>query len=164
MTTTQEVLTLRIGSQTKANGQPKQTGTFRALTLSEVRAWATPVSEPCSCVNGKIPVQLQDHEHYTRLVESGRMVESPTGSIVNNLVWIRCNCEPVGIRYRDITPSHVWFLSITNDARQAKVNGKVRTWKRDLTRIEVPVKYGLYEYYTFDKHDIEAGRLLVRLS
>lgn len=161
---TQEVITLRIGSQTKANGQPKQTGTFRALTFEEVKAWATPISEPCNCVNGKIPVNIQDHAHYTRLVESGRVVNSPTGSIVNNLVWLHCGCNPVGIKYRDTTPSHIWFLSNHNDARQAKVNGKVRTWKRTPDRIELPLKYSMYEYFTMDKFDIEAGRVLERIS
>lgn len=29
-------------------------------------------------------------------------------------------------------------------ARRVKVNGAVRTWKRDANRIEVPVKYGMY--------------------
>ena len=164
MTTIQATITLRIGSQTKANDQPKQTGTFRSITLSEALAWAIPVSEPCTCDNGKLKVILQDYAHYTRLVESGRMVDSPTGAIVENTVWIQCNCEPVGIRYRDITPSHIWFLSAHGDARQAKVNGKVRIWKRDKTRIEIPCKYGLYEYFTMDKHDIEAGRLLERIS
>lgn len=28
------------------------------------------------------------------------------------------------------------------------VNGKVRTWKRDENRIEIPVKHGLYAYDT----------------
>ena len=29
-------------------------------------------------------------------------------------------------------------------------NGKTRTWKRDLSRFEIPVKYGLYEYHIID--------------
>jgi hypothetical protein len=29
-------------------------------------------------------------------------------------------------------------------------NGKTRTWKRDTSRFEIPVKYGLYEYYIID--------------
>ena len=44
----------------------------------------------------------------------------------------------------------VWFLTLGGDARQLKVNGKVRTWKRNPDRIEVPVKYGLYEYGTLE--------------
>jgi hypothetical protein len=58
------------------------------------------------------------------------------------------------------TGSHIWFVSVDGTARQAKVNGKIRTWKRDATRVEVPLKYGLYEYGTFDTSDILAGKLL----
>lgn len=56
--------------------------------------------------------------------------------------------------------SHIWFLTVSGvDARECKVNGKVRTWKRDKTRVEVPIKYGLYEYSTFDARDI--NRVLI---
>ena len=44
---------------------------------------------------------------------------------------------------------HVWFTATDGSARQCKINGKVRTWKRDANRIEVPCKFGLYEYCTF---------------
>jgi hypothetical protein len=57
--------------------------------------------------------------------------------------------------------SHIWFASNDGSARQCKVNGKVRTWKRDKNRVEVPVKYGLYEYGTFDARDIQ--RILIPL-
>src|SRR5262245_13144623 len=30
-----------------------------------------------------------------------------------------------------------------------KVNGAPKTWKRDPYRVEVPTKYGMYEYATF---------------
>jgi hypothetical protein len=55
--------------------------------------------------------------------------------------------------------SHVWFRAMDGSARQAKVNGQVRTWKRDPNRVEVPIKYGLYEYGTFYASDI--GRILI---
>jgi len=29
---------------------------------------------------------------------------------------------------------------------EVKINGRVRTWKRDPNRIEVPIKYGLYSH------------------
>ena len=57
------------------------------------------------------------------------------------------------------TNSHIWFRSTDGTARQAKVNGAVRTWKRDANRIEVPVKYGMYEYGTFYGTDLE--RILI---
>lgn len=58
--------------------------------------------------------------------------------------------------------SHIWFQSTDGTARQCKVNGKVRTWKRDPNRVEVPIKYGLYEYGTFTASDI--GRVLIPLA
>lgn len=51
--------------------------------------------------------------------------------------------------------SHIWFQSIKGDARQAKVNGAIRRWKRDANRIEVPIKIGLYEYGTLEARDID---------
>lgn len=40
------------------------------------------------------------------------------------------------------------FLDIRGKVRNCKVNGKCRIWKRNLTRFEVPCKYGLREYFT----------------
>jgi len=59
---------------------------------------------------------------------------------------------------------HVWFRAVQGDARRVKVNGAPKTWKRDATRIEVPVKYGMYEYSTFDARDIADGRLLIEVT
>lgn len=50
---------------------------------------------------------------------------------------------------------HIWFHSIQGDARRAKVNGKVRTWKTQKDRIEIPVKYGMYEYGILTANDID---------
>lgn len=49
---------------------------------------------------------------------------------------------------------HIWVRTQHNTAKQAKVNGAVRTWKRDPNRIEVPCKYGLYEYFTLEARHI----------
>lgn len=57
--------------------------------------------------------------------------------------------------------SHVWVRSHHGDARTVKVNGKVRRWKRDANRIEIPCKYGLYEYFTLNAGDLAAGMLLL---
>lgn len=54
---------------------------------------------------------------------------------------------------------HIWFKANNGKARRCKVNGAVRTWKRDATRIEVPVKYGLYEYGVLTASDI--NRVLI---
>ncbi len=50
--------------------------------------------------------------------------------------------------------SHITVRDNKGNARQVKVNGKVRTWKRDASRIEVPCKYGLYEYFILTGRDI----------
>jgi hypothetical protein len=59
---------------------------------------------------------------------------------------------------------HIWCLSNSGDARRVKINGAPKTWKRSPQRLEVPVKYGMYEYARFDENDIERGRLLVEVS
>lgn len=50
--------------------------------------------------------------------------------------------------------SHIWLRDCKGNARTVKVNGKVHTWKRDPTRIKVPIKHGLYEYVTLTSRDI----------
>jgi hypothetical protein len=40
------------------------------------------------------------------------------------------------------------FLANDGSARMIKINGRPKTWKRDPSRVEVPVKYGMYEYAT----------------
>ena len=44
--------------------------------------------------------------------------------------------------------NHCLIIGNKQEVYRVKINGKVRTWKKDLNRFEVPVKYGLYEYYT----------------
>lgn len=65
----------------------------------------------------------------------------------------------------------VWFLANDGSVRQVKVNGRVRTWKkRSPTRnytIEVPLKYGLYEYDHWRNcgcADDSIERLLVKID
>ena len=72
-------------------------------------------------------------------------------------------------RYRRLTLAEIRALSghalvIRNDGKvaQVKINGAVKTWKRDPSRVEVPVKYGLYEYARFDT--AEALRRFVTLE
>lgn len=38
--------------------------------------------------------------------------------------------------------------------RKVKVNGKVRTWKRNPERVQIPYKYGLYEYGYITERDL----------
>jgi len=36
-----------------------------------------------------------------------------------------------------------------------KVNGKVKTWKRDDSRVKIPVKHGLYNHGYITENDLE---------
>jgi hypothetical protein len=58
----------------------------------------------------------------------------------------------------------IWVLARDGSARRAKVNGAVKRWKREPDRIEVPFKYGMYEYGTFHTRDFgEQGDVLVEI-
>lgn len=46
--------------------------------------------------------------------------------------------------------SDVPFIANDGTLRRCRINGAVKTWKRDPNRVEVPVKYGMYEYARFD--------------
>ena|SRR5208283_1081140 len=50
---------------------------------------------------------------------------------------------------------HIWILSNQNDARRVKVNGAPKVWKRNPGRVEVPFKYGLYEYDRWDETKLD---------
>jgi hypothetical protein len=54
--------------------------------------------------------------------------------------------------------SHVIIETLNGEARQVKINGRVRRWKRDRQRIEIPLKY-MYEYFTFGFEDVR--RILI---
>jgi len=60
------------------------------------------------------------------------------------------------------THSHIFILDNNNKICMAKVNGKVRTWKRDSNRVEIPLKYGLYLYFTFTASHI--NRVLIPIA
>ena len=61
---------------------------------------------------------------------------------------------------KQLASGHVWFVGTKGDARECKVNGAAKTWKRDANRVELPVKYGMYEYARFDSADVLSGRVL----
>ena len=44
--------------------------------------------------------------------------------------------------------THLDVLCHDGKVRNVKVNGRVRTWKSNPDRIEVPYKYGMYDYGT----------------
>ena len=43
------------------------------------------------------------------------------------------------------------FTNADGTACRWKINGKVKTWKRDETRIQIPVKRGMYQYGYIDE-------------
>lgn len=47
----------------------------------------------------------------------------------------------------------IWVLGRDGSAIRVKVNGKPKTWKRTPGKIEVPYKYGMYEYGTLQSRD-----------
>lgn len=53
----------------------------------------------------------------------------------------------------------VVILTAFNTVRDVKVNGRVRTWKRNPNRVEIPMKYGLRETFTLSM--VDALRYLV---
>lgn len=56
-----------------------------------------------------------------------------------------------------------WVPFLANDGkvRMLRINGKIRTYKRDRERIEIPVKYGFRECATLHAYNMD--RLLVRI-
>jgi hypothetical protein len=67
------------------------------------------------------------------------------------------NKQPKAQEYRSLTReeilalhngSHVQCVGKDGRVADVKINGAVRTWKRDPDRVEVPCKYGMYEYFT----------------
>ena len=75
--------------------------------------------------------------------------------------------EARALKYGERVP----FLCTDGKAREAKVNGKVKTWKRDPFRIEIPLKYGLYKTFhtrpqieITEKHPTVVDFLLVQIQ
>lgn len=66
--------------------------------------------------------------------------------------------KPTPVQVRTLMRKEVMALlpgvrvgCILNDGRlgDVRINGRIRTWKTDADRVEVPVKYGMYEAATF---------------
>lgn len=57
------------------------------------------------------------------------------------------------------------FLCNDGKVRRCRVNAAVKTWKRDPSRIEVPLKYGLYECWRDTASaDVLMNSLLVEVT
>lgn len=91
---------------------------------------------------------------------------NPSAEIIELVDGYDRRKEPRVLRFRPMAPrealqlspgSEVSFRSINGQARRARVSGAVRTWKRDPKRIELPIKYGMYESARFVAHE---GRMV----
>lgn len=41
---------------------------------------------------------------------------------------------------------HLWGRNADGTAQRWRVNGKVKTWKRNPLKVQVPLKHGMYSY------------------
>ncbi len=48
---------------------------------------------------------------------------------------------------------------ITENTNKWRVTGKVKTWKRNVNRVRVPVKHGMYENWYIDEFNCESFHL-----
>jgi len=80
--------------------------------------------------------------------------------------------SPTKYKFRNITKEEILALEYGNHVEMVgydhrvgtvKVNGKVRTWKHDSNRVEVPFKDGMYEYFTLSLEEC-LRRLVVRME
>lgn len=70
------------------------------------------------------------------------------------------------IRERFLTDSMPPLRIVGRDGHWYRVrpSGRLRMWKRDATRVELPVKYGMYQSYTLRSHDFNAGQVAYVVS
>lgn len=65
---------------------------------------------------------------------------------------------------------HVSFMDKSGQARIMKINGAPKLWKRSPNRVEIPGKYGMYEFGTFTSQSdgtlqtLGGAMLLVKVS
>ena len=62
------------------------------------------------------------------------------------------------LKYRDILHSEV-NRNAKGECQRWRVNGKVKRWKRQPDKIEVPVKYGMYGYDYLRNGDLDLVHL-----
>lgn len=55
----------------------------------------------------------------------------------------------------------VKFIANDGTLRDIKINGEPKRWKTDPDRVEVPVKYGLREYWRLDTREEQAVLVVV---
>lgn len=50
---------------------------------------------------------------------------------------------------KELRYGHIKFVSTNGELRECKVNGSAKTWKTRPGDVDIPVKYGMYEYAVF---------------
>ena len=55
---------------------------------------------------------------------------------------------------RNDTLEHTENTNADGTPQRWRVNGKVKTWKRDASRVQVPIKNGLYNYDYLTENDL----------
>lgn len=59
---------------------------------------------------------------------------------------------------KNLKPGQTVYHTINKNAdgtpQRWRVNGKVKTWKRDTSRVQIPVKHGLYAYDYVTENDL----------
>lgn len=62
------------------------------------------------------------------------------------------------LEYGDILLYDITNKDKSTKEYRLKVNGAVKTWKRDPDRVKIPVKYGLYQYGYVTNGTFEDGK------
>jgi len=63
-----------------------------------------------------------------------------------------------GLKHGDIV-HHETNYNADGSCQRWRINGKVKTWKRDTGRIRIPVKNGLYKFDYITQHDLHLVHL-----
>ncbi|MEM0272934.1 MAG: hypothetical protein QW514_10375, partial [Thermoprotei archaeon] len=58
----------------------------------------------------------------------------------------------------------LYFRTYSGDVIKVRLYSKVKTWKRDPTRVEFSVKYGFYDVFRVTDRDIIDGRILINVN
>jgi hypothetical protein len=55
---------------------------------------------------------------------------------------------------KNLTHSEVYIQGKCGHFLKVRINGQVKTWKRNPDKVQIPYKYGLYEYGYITENDI----------
>ncbi len=100
---------------------------------------------------------LQSGVFYQKLITDVYNKKVVVQSTFNNEAWQQIDLDK---RQPSLTLEQVKSLSygqevyaIAEKVEKWRVNGKVKTWKRDKNRVQVPIKHGLYAHAYIDEYN-----------